>query len=71
MTSCCECGKTLTFDEMGMNRKMVSLDVKEMRCLACLARKYKIGEDVLKEKIEYLRRSGCTLFSAVTDRTEK
>lgn len=71
MTSCIECGRSLTFDEMGMNRKMISLDVKEMRCLSCLSRKYNIGEDVLREKIEYLRRSGCTLFSAVTDKTEK
>lgn len=68
MTYCIECRRNLTFDEMGMNRKMVSLDVKEMRCLTCLARKYNIGEDVLREKIEYLRRSGCTLFSPMTDK---
>lgn len=65
--NCYECKRFLTFDEIAMNRKMISPDVPEFLCLSCLSKRYKISENTLKEKIDYLKKSGCTLFSAPTE----
>ncbi len=68
--NCYECRKSVSFDEAAMNRKMISNSVSQFLCLSCLAKRYNMSEDVLKEKIEYLKKSGCTLFSAPSDGTD-
>lgn len=61
--TCYKCQRALGFDEIAMNKKMISPDISEFLCLSCLSKHYKIDETTLKEKIEYLKKSGCTLFS--------
>ena len=35
---CCrKCGKTLTYDEIGIHKKMINRGATEFFCLACLA----------------------------------
>jgi hypothetical protein len=61
-TLCRNCKKELTHDEMAMYRKMVNRAAEDFLCLPCLSRYFSIDEDALKEKIEYFKKSGCTLF---------
>lgn len=60
---CLKCGKTLSFNEIGLYRKMVNRGATEFLCISCLAEHFKISQEDLRAKIEYFRKSGCTLFT--------
>ena len=62
MANCPKCGRTVTADEIGLNRKIVHREATEFRCLACLAEYFQTTEDALRETIERYRAAGCTLF---------
>lgn len=65
---CLKCEKKLSFNEIGLYRKMVNRGAEEFLCISCLAEKFKISEDDLQKKIEYFRKSGCTLFSPMENK---
>lgn len=60
---CLKCGKMLSFNEIGLYRKMVNRGATEFLCISCLAEHFKISEEALQAKIEFFRKSGCTLFT--------
>lgn len=60
---CLKCGKTLSFNEIGLFRKMVNRGATEFLCISCLAEHFKISQEDLRAKIEYFRKTGCTLFT--------
>lgn len=62
MSECIKCGKKLTFDEIGLHKKMVNRGATEYMCITCISQHFKISEENLRDKIEYFRRTGCTLF---------
>lgn len=63
MTLCADCGKPLVKDEKPANLKLVSRDVREFRCIKCLAKRLGCKEQDIYDYIAYLRESGnCTLF---------
>ncbi len=58
---CRQCGKITDVLDRGMYRKFVSRTQEDFLCLHCLAEKFRIPEDVFREKAEYLRKN-CALF---------
>ena len=45
-----------------MTRKMINRGAQEFLCLSCLAARFRVPEQVLREKIREFRAMGCTLF---------
>ena len=60
--TCVDCNKRLTKDEIALNKKMISLDIKEFRCLNCLSVSFGCDVEDLKIKIDEFKEQGCTLF---------
>ena len=60
---CLQCGRPLKSDEIALTRKMVSRGADRFFCLSCLALRFEVTEDTLREKIREFREMGCTLFS--------
>ena len=59
---CIDCGRQLTKDEVALNKKMISLDIKEFRCLNCMSVSFECDIEDLKIKIDEFKEQGCTLF---------
>ena len=60
---CIKCGSELLKDDIGASKKLINRGLdKDFMCVKCLAERYGISEDRLREKIEYWRESGCALF---------
>ena len=63
MNRCKKCGAELTGDEIGLTKKLIGKGEKEYLCLHCLANLFECNAELLKEKIEQYRASGCLLFA--------
>lgn len=59
---CVDCGRQLTKDEVALNKKLISLDIKEFRCLSCLSESFDCEVEDLQIKIDEFKEQGCTLF---------
>lgn len=59
---CCQCGKSLHPDEIGLTKKLINRGATEYFCLSCLAARFQVSEDDLRQKIREFRAMGCTLF---------
>ena len=61
---CRICGRVLTKDEVGLNKKILDGDVKNgvWRCLSCMAENLECEVDELEEKIQEFKAEGCKLF---------
>ena len=62
MTGCGNCGKALTFNEIGAYKKFVNRGSRSFLCKTCLAAKLGVTEELIDEKIEQFKAQGCTLF---------
>ncbi|MDE6031963.1 MAG: hypothetical protein K2G32_10120 [Oscillospiraceae bacterium] len=61
--TCRECGAALGSDDIAINQKLISRNVREFFCIDCLAAYYKTTREVIQQRIDYYRASGtCTLF---------
>ena len=63
MDRCIKCGRTLTFNEIGAHKRFINRGSKEFFCLSCLSKELNISEEILVEKIEFLKKQGCLLFN--------
>lgn len=61
-TRCIKCGRSIAPDDSGAHRKFINRGASMFFCLACLGAYMDVSEAFLREKIEYFRQSGCTLF---------
>lgn len=59
---CYGCGRELTKDEIGINKKLIDPDMEEFQCIDCLASDLETTPEILKIKIEEFKEDGCTLF---------
>ena len=59
---CKNCGRRLTFDEIGLHKKLCGKGSTSFLCITCLSEHFKVSEAMLYEKIEQLRAMGCGLF---------
>lgn len=61
--ACVSCGKkTLTRNEIGINKKLLGEDVGQFYCLDCLAEYLEVTPQDILDKIEEFRAEGCKLF---------
>lgn len=56
------CGRPLTRDDVGAHRKFVDRGAEHFLCVECLAAHFRCDPALLRQKIEDLRKAGCTLF---------
>lgn len=61
--NCYICGEpNLTRDVVGLNKKLISRNLRKFHCITCLADYLEISVEDLEERIEYFKDSGCALF---------
>ena len=63
---CFSCACPLSRDEIALTKKLINRGATRFFCLSCLALRFEVGEDVLREKIAEFRAMGCTLFGPGT-----
>ncbi len=59
---CLQCGKELIPDEIAMYKKLVSRRASEFMCYSCIAKQFQVTEELIREKAEYFKKTGCRLF---------
>ncbi|MBR7110591.1 MAG: hypothetical protein IKC83_01830 [Clostridia bacterium] len=59
---CKTCGKTVTFNEIGLSKKLIGRNATEFECIECLSKRFNCTVSLLNDKIEYFKSQGCTLF---------
>lgn len=62
MSACMECGRQLSYNEIGAHKKFINRGSKEFLCIACLARRLDVTAEDIQRKIEEFKLQGCTLF---------
>lgn len=67
MQKCHDCDSALTPDEIAMSKKLINRSGETLLCYECLAKKYAVSIQTLKEKADFYRDSGCTLFAPKTE----
>lgn len=60
---CKKCGKPLTYNEIGLNKKLVGKTQTEFYCKRCLAEFLNVPVQRLDEKQQQFIDSGCCLFA--------
>lgn len=60
--TCKKCGKPLTYNEIGLNKKLVGKTQTEFYCKRCLAEFLNVSVQRLDEKQQQFIDSGCCLF---------
>ena len=64
MINCVMCGKTdLEKDTIGINKKLLGLDIQNFYCMDCLAEYLECSVDEFLDYIEEFKEEGCTLFA--------
>ena len=60
---CSACGKKqLIKNEIGLNKKILGNDKRQLYCIDCLANYLEVTTEDLLAKIEEFKSEGCTLF---------
>ena len=62
MSRCRECDRELTSDEIAVTKKLINRGATEFMCAKCLADHYEVDISAVRERIQYFRVQGCTLF---------
>lgn len=62
MSICIKCGAKLSFDEIGIYKKLVHRGATEYLCKSCLSSHFNCDVSQIDEKISYYKKMGCTLF---------
>lgn len=60
--TCRECGAPLTADDIGAYRKFWEREGDTVLCIPCLCGKLRCTEELLREKVRFLKENGCRLF---------
>lgn len=60
---CKKCDKRLSYDEIGIHKKLLGRGATEYFCFDCLAEHLKTTVDELKRLIVVFREQGCAFFN--------
>ncbi len=60
---CRRCGAPLDRDDVGATKKLINRGASSFFCVPCLAKYFSVEEDLIRQKIETYKKSGCTLFT--------
>ena len=58
----CSCGNPLERIDIGLTKKLINRGTKEYFCIHCLAKKFNVSVELLREKAEHFKAMGCILF---------
>ncbi len=60
---CTSCRKMpLAKDEIGVSKKLLGIDTKELYCIDCLAAYLEVTPEDILDKIKIFKEDGCELF---------
>lgn len=59
---CIKCDRLLTNDEAGLHKKLFNRGATQYMCIHCISNYLDVSEDILRNKIQYFKKIGCTLF---------
>mgnify|MGYP000538507631 CR=1 FL=1 len=63
MSACFQCGKELTYNEIGAYKKVREQGARRSFCVKrCLAGRLDVPVELIDQKIEHFKQQGCTLF---------
>ena len=62
MEKCTNCGVEVNKIDIGLTKKLINRGSTTYLCINCLAKKFNVTVELLKEKAEHFRKMGCTLF---------
>lgn len=63
IADCFACGKEqISYNEIGLNKKMLGRSIKKFYCLDCLSDYLEITSQELLDKVDEFKSQGCTLF---------
>lgn len=57
-----QCGKALTYNEIGAHKKFINRGARQFLCRSCLAASLNVDPELIDKKIEQFKLQGCTLF---------
>ena len=57
-----QCGRQLTFNDIGAHKKFINRGSRQFLCKQCLAEKLDVTVEEIDRKIEQFKQQGCTLF---------
>ena len=61
--NCKACSRPLSPDEIAVTKKLINRGVTEFFCVDCLAAYFEVTPQDIRERIQYFKQMGCTLFS--------
>lgn len=59
---CKKCGKLLSPDEIAVTKKLINRGTTIYYCIDCIAVAFDVARSDIEKKIEFYKKSGCTLF---------
>ena len=59
---CIVCGRELNAIDVGLHKKLINRGATEYMCKSCLAKKFRVTEELLDRKVKEFRDYGCVLF---------
>lgn len=62
MPECIVCGGNLSVYDVGATKKLINRGAEEFLCIPCLAKKFKVEEELIHKKIGEWQDQGCMLF---------
>lgn len=71
MDICKNCKKELAFDEIALYKRLCGKMSEEFCCLGCMAKHFRVTEELLLDKIKQFREDGCTLFILPREERDK
>lgn len=60
---CYICGKNLSKDDIGINKKLIDEELTKFLCVECLSNDIGVSIEDIKDKIEEFKEEGCKLFN--------
>ncbi|MDE7313341.1 MAG: hypothetical protein K2N87_17250 [Eubacterium sp.] len=64
---CKKCGSPITKDEAAITKKLINRGTTTYYCTRCLAAAFDVTPDDIRQKIQYFKEIGCTLFQTAPD----
>ena len=61
--TCADCGRELERDEHALSYKLIGRGARQLYCMDCLGRRFRLSREALEGLIVRFREAGCTLFT--------
>jgi uncharacterized protein YlaI len=63
---CISCESELSALDVALTKKLINRGAEQYMCIDCLAKKFSVSTDLLLEKAEHFKNTGCLLFEGIT-----